>query len=348
MRLLILGGTRFLGRHIVDAAVARGHRVTTFTRGNEPTHVDTAVVPLGGNRDPSIAPGLAPLATGEWDAVIDTSGYVPRIVGASAELLADRTSRYIFVSSMSVYASSDRPGLDESAPRAVLADPATEEVATHYGALKAACEDAVCSRLGTRATIVRPGLIVGPFDPTDRFAYWVARFIQPALLGDRPAEAVVPAPPERPLQFIDARDLGEWLVGLAERDTPGTFNAASERGHFSWGGLVDALTAVARESGLVGAAGIPTARWLDDATLAAHQVSPWTGLPLWLPASEADHAGFLEFDCRRAHAAGLAERALEYTIRDTADWLVERPNEGAWRLVLTAGSERAILGSGRI
>ena len=120
----------------------------------------------------------------------------------------------------------------------------------------------------------RPGLIVGPFDPTDRFAYWVARFLQPALLGDRPPEAVVPAPPERALQFIDARDLGEWLVGLAERDTAGTFNAASERGHFSWGGLVEALTAVARERGLAGPHGIPTPRWLDDATLTAHQVSP--------------------------------------------------------------------------
>ncbi len=171
MRLLVLGGTRFLGRHVVDAALARGDAVTTFTRGRQPNHWGDRVDARTGNRDPAVAPGLAALADGEWDAVVDTSGYVPRIVRASVELLAPRAGRYVFVSSLSVYADTARPGLDESAAVGTLPDPATEEVAKHYGPLKAACERVVSDAFGDRALNVRPGLIVGPHDPTDRFGY---------------------------------------------------------------------------------------------------------------------------------------------------------------------------------
>src|SRR3954462_7541124 len=160
MKLLILGGTRFLGRHLVDAALDRGDDVTIFTRGRQPVPWGSRVTALVGDRDPRIAPGLAALEHGAWDAVVDCSGYVPRVVEASARLLASRVARYIFVSSMSVYAKTERPQMDERTPVAELADPATEQVMEHYGALKAACELAVGRIYGTRATHVRPGLIV--------------------------------------------------------------------------------------------------------------------------------------------------------------------------------------------
>ncbi len=337
MRLLILGGTRFLGRHLVDAALARGHDVTIFTRGRSPVPWPGRVTALMGDRDPRVAPGLAALEGRRFDAVVDCSGYVPRVVEASARLLASRVARYVFVSSLSVYADASRPGLDENAPVAMLADPATEDILPNYGALKAACETAVDRLLGTKATQVRPGLIVGPFDATDRFGYWVARFVHPALLGERPSKAVVPAPPGRPLQFIDARDLAAFIVDLAERDVPGTFNACSARGQWTMGDLVDTLRAVAA-SPLP-----PQPAWIDEATLVDERVAPWVGLPLWLPSSEPDSAGFMEVDCSRATVEGLRTRALRETVADTAAWLAARDNTLAWKQVLGAAAERRIL-----
>ncbi|HSQ82677.1 MAG TPA: NAD-dependent epimerase/dehydratase family protein [Casimicrobiaceae bacterium] len=337
MKLLILGGTRFLGRHLVEAALARGHDVTIFTRGRMPVPWQQRVTALTGDRDPKIAPGLAALEGLDFDAAVDCSGYVPRVVEASARLLASRVARYLFVSSLSVYADVSRPGLDERTPVATLADPATEDILPNYGALKAACETAVAHVFGTRATQVRPGLIVGSFDATDRFGYWVARFVQPALLGDRASRAVVPAPPGRPLQFIDARDLAAFILDLAERDMPGTFNACSARGQWTMGDLVDTLCAVAPAP--------PAPAWIDEATLVAADVAPWVGLPLWLPASEPDSAGFMEMDCSRAEAAGLATRPLRETVADAAAWLASRDNTGAWKQVLGAQAERRILGA---
>jgi len=337
MRLLVLGGTRFLGRHVVAAALARGHAVTTFTRGRTPQPDAPGVTALAGDRDPRLAPGLGALAQGEWDGVVDTSGYLPRIVAAGAALLEARIGRYLFVSSVSVYANADRPGLDESAAVAPLADPDTEDILPHYGALKAACERVLAARLGTRATLVRPGLIVGPFDGTDRFGYWVARFGQPALLGDRPPRAVVPAPPERPVQLIDARDLAVWIVDLLERDAGGTFNACSPAGQWTMGDVVTAASSGARHP--------PLPAWIDESVLAAHGVEPWVGLPLWIPATDHDAAGFMAVDCRRARDAGLRIRPLVQTVEDTAAWLATRDDAGAWRHVLGADKERAILAS---
>ena len=335
MKLLVLGGTRFLGRHVVDAALARGHAVTVFTRGRLPVPWGTRVTALAGDRDPRVGAGLAALGDGAWDAVVDTSGYVPRIVGAAAELLAPRVGRYLFVSSVSVYADASQPGIDEAAPVATLADPATEDVLPNYGALKAACEATVAAHFGARATQVRPGLIVGPFDGTDRFGYWVARFCAPTLLGDRANRAVVPAPGAQPVQVIDARDLAAWMVDLAERDVAGTFNAVSPAGQWSMGALVDALTAAATAP--------PAPAWVDDAPLLRHGVEPWVGLPLWLPATEPDHNGFMAVDGARAKSAGLATRPLAETIADTAAWLSQRDNAGAWQHVLSAQKEREIL-----
>ena len=338
MRILFLGGTKFLGRHAVDAALARGHAVTVFTRGRAPYHWGDAVTALAGDRDPLIPPGLHALRDGPWDAVIDTSGYVPRVVRASAGMLMGRVAQYLFVSSISVYADGGGAGRDESAPTATLDEPSTEEVMKHYGPLKAACEDEVRAVFGNSAIIVRPGLIVGPHDSTDRFGYWVARFRHPELLGNRPPQAVVPAPQSAPVQFIDVRDLAHWMIDLVEAKRGGTFNANSVAGHWTWESMVTALRAKAGAG-----ADAPQAKWIDESLLLAQKVEPWTGLPLWIPSTFADEAGFMEFDCRKAQAAGLRIRSLADTIDATAAWLAARDNGGAWKAVLTAEAEREIL-----
>jgi 2'-hydroxyisoflavone reductase len=337
MRFLVLGGTRFLGRHLVEAAIERGHMVTTFTRGQSPTHEHPAVLPLGGDRDPHKNAGLAALASGTWDAVFDLSGYVPRIVDASAELLEARVRRYVFVSSLSVYADSSQPGTREDAAREALADPGSEDVTAHYGALKAACEDRVVARYGDRATIVRPGLIVGPLDPTDRFAYWVARFTQPNVLGERDAEAAVPAPPGRPIQLIDARDLAHWMVALAERDIGGAFNAVSPAGQWTMANLIDTLLVFGRD----GAGPIPV--WIDLEVLKKSGVEPWIELPLWLPEDDPQFAGFFAADTTRAAETGLVVRPLAATVADTATWLGGKWRPEAWQRVLTVERERRLV-----
>ncbi len=340
MKLLLLGGTRFLGRAVVDAALARGHEVTLFTRGKQPNHWGSAVTMLVGDRDPDVAPGLTALDAGSWDAVIDTCGYVPRIVGASAEKLRDRVGRYLFVSSISVYPEMSQPGMDENAPVGVLDDPATEDIPAHYGPLKAACEEVVRKAFGARATIVRPGLIVGPHDPTDRFGYWVARFAHPRLLGDRGPDAVLPAPPEAWLQIIDVRDLGAWMVKLVDDGAEGTFNACSPSRKWTFGDLVEVAAHAA-------GATAPRALWVDEAVLLEHKVEPWTGLPMWLPSTIPDSIGFAQVDTRRAIAAGLGTRPLADTVAATADWLAQRDNAGAWKIVLGADAERAIAAAAR-
>jgi len=338
MRLLVLGGTRFLGRHLVDAALARGHDVTIFTRVVTPLPRGAAVRHLVGNRDPRLVPGLAALAGGDWDAAIDTSGYVPRCVRAGAEALAGRVGRYAFISSLSVYADASRPGGDENAPVATIGDPLSEDVTAHYGALKALCEEEARAAFGDRALVVRPGLIVGPHDPTDRFAYWVARFRCPDLLGARADAAIVPAPRDRPVQFIDARDLASWLLDAVASGTAGTFDACSPAGMWTMGALVDTLVARGPAAGSA-----PAPAWVDEALLLRHGIEPWTELPLWIPATDAESAGFMDFTCARAIARGLAIRPLAETIDATAAWLGERDNAGAWRRVLSAAKERELL-----
>jgi len=336
VRFLVLGGTKFLGRHLVEAAVERGHTVTTFTRGQAPTHEHAAVLPLGGDRDPRKGNGLAALASGAWDAAFDLSGYVPRIVDASCELLGARVRRYLFVSSVSVYADTSTPGTTEDARRETLADSTSEDVAAHYGALKAACEDRVLARYGERATIVRPGLIVGPYDPTDRFSYWVARFTQPEVLGERDEEAAVPAPAERPIQLVDARDLAAWMVMLAEGDVGGTFNAASPADRWTMNDLVEAATLLRRGDA-------PSPVWIDPDVLRRANIEPWTELPLWLPADDPQYAGFFAIDASRAAAAGLESRPLTATVADTAAWLGGKWRPEAWQKVLTVERERRLV-----
>lgn len=229
VELLILGGTVFLGRHVVDAALAAGHRVTILHRGHSPAHRPGDVEELLADRDG----GLDVLAGRSWDAVVDTSGYVPRVVGDSARRLAGAVDHYVFVSSVSVYADLTG-GVDEDRP--LHEPPDHEDVAAAYGGLKVGCERAVEAALPGRALHVRAGLIVGPHDGTNRFTYWVTRV---AAGG----EVLVPDALDRPVQVVDVRDLAGWMVDAAEDRLTGTLNVMGPRGAVTFGGLLAAARA---------------------------------------------------------------------------------------------------------
>ena len=305
MKLLVIGGTRFLGRHFVEAARGRGHTLTLFNRGRTAPGLFPGIETVTGDRDG----GLGALAGRTWDAVLDPSGYVPRVVRASAAALAGRAGLYAFVSSISVYATPIAPGADESAPLATLADPGTEAITGEtYGALKAACEREAVSVFGERALVVRPGLIGGPHDTTDRFPYWPRRFA-------RGGDVLAPGGPGQPVQVIDARDLASWLLAMIERGAGGTFNATGPAEPVTLGGLLEgAALALGAPSRLV---------WVDEAFLLERGVQPWTELPLWVPPEEG---GLDEVSIQRALAAGLALRPLAETVRDTLAWDLARPD----------------------
>jgi 2'-hydroxyisoflavone reductase len=301
VRLLILGGTKFLGRAASEAALARGHEVTLFNRGRTNPELFPDAEKLRGDRDG----GLAALDGREWDAVIDPSGYVPRVVRASAELLRGAVGHYVYVSSISVYSEPQEPGFDETAPLIELDHPEREDYlgsAEAYGGLKALCEQVVAELYPGAHANVRAGLIVGPHDPTGRFTYWPMRV---ALGG----EVLAPDGPDRQVQIVDVRDLGEWLVRLGEERTNGTFNAVGPAKPLTMGEVLDTCKRV----GGTGAEIV----WVDEAFLLAHEVGVWMELPLWVPREEE---GFQRADVSRAVAAGLRFRPLEGTVRDTLAW----------------------------
>jgi 2'-hydroxyisoflavone reductase len=297
VKLLVLGGTQFLGRAAVETALERGHEVTLFTRGQTNPELFPEAEKLRGDRAADAVPA------GEWDGVIDTSGYVPAIVRRSAEALRNSVRRYLFVSSISVYAGfSEGPAEDSERERLAKDQPDDELMPSYenYGALKALCEDVVSEIYGERALIIRPGLIVGPHDPTGRFTYWPHRVA-------RGGEFVVPGPREQQVQFVDARDLGAWLVDLCERRESGAFNATHPG--VVWRDLVDSCLSV------TGADAQPV--WIDGDWLAEQGVAQWSELPLWL--NDPEVRGMHRADVSRAVAAGLTFRGLEDTIRGTLD-----------------------------
>jgi 2'-hydroxyisoflavone reductase len=300
MKLLVLGGTQFLGRHVVESALARGHEVTIFNRGQTRPELFPGVERRVGDRDG----GLESLVEGAWDAVVDTSGYVPRIVRGSAELLAPRVGRYLFVSSISVYADVSRPGVDEDSPVGQLEEETEEHRGPAYGPLKALCEQAVEEVYGERATIVRPGLIVGPWDPTGRFTYWPARV---AAGGD----VLAPEPRDGAVQVVDVRDLADFIVLLLEGDIAGTFNATGPEEPLQLEEVLEESRRVAgSEARFV---------WAPAAWLVEQGVQPWMELPLWL-GDDPEYAGHSRIDVSRAIQAGLSFRALDRTIADTLEW----------------------------
>jgi 2'-hydroxyisoflavone reductase len=307
MQLLILGGTLFLGRHLVDAALSRGHEVTLFNRGRTAPELFPDVEQLRGDREL----GLGALQGRRWSAVLDTSGYLPRIVRASAAALADVVEHYVFVSSISVYGRFPELGMTERSALAHLPDPDSEDVEQHYGALKAQCERAVEDEMPGRVLVARAGTIVGPHDPKERYSYWVRRL----AAGGR---VLAPAPREQPVQLIDARDLADWLIRGAERRLAGVFNITGPKGPLSLGSLLE------QTSAFTGAAAEIV--WVAEAFLLEHEVEPWDELPLWLaPNANPDFRGMLAVDVQRAPAAGLTHRPLGETVADTLRWLLERP-----------------------
>ena len=303
-RLLVLGGTGFLGPHTVRAATARGFEVTLFNRGRPNPNLFPELEKLRGDRDGD----LEALKGREWDAVLDTSGYVPRVVGQSVDLLADAVQHYVFVSTVSVYASLAAPGVDEDDPVGRLDDSTVEEITGEtYGPLKALCEDRVRDRFGDRCTIVRPGLIVGPGDKTDRFTYWPVRVA-------RGGDVLAPGTPDDPVQFIDVRDLGAWLVHCLGTGLAGTYNATSPPGAVTMGALLDTCRRVAGSDARF--------HWGDAAFLAAQGIQPWSDMPAWAP-SDGDFGGISRVSVARAAREGLVSRPLEETVEATLAWFRE-------------------------
>ena len=304
-RILILGGTSFLGPALVEAARARGDVVTLFNRGKTNPGKFTDLEQLHGDRDGK----LEALAGRKWDVVIDTSGYVPRVVRMSAELLAPAVERYVFVSSISAYDESIPPGSDEGAKIAALADPASEDVRANYGALKAACERAAEAAMPGRVLVVRPGLIVGPGDPTDRFTYWPVRLSEGG-------EILAPGTGEDPIQVIDVRDLGNWMIEMAARRATGTFNAVGPATRTSMRTMLEACQPASGPRGeLV---------WVPAAFLEKEKVEAWSDMPVWIP-SGGPESGMSQVSIARATAAGLRFRPLSGTARDTLAWWNELP-----------------------
>jgi 2'-hydroxyisoflavone reductase len=325
MKLLILGGTVFLGRYLVETALARGHQVTLFNRGQHNPDLYPDVEKLRGDRDG----GLDILRGRRWDAVIDTCGYVPRIVSASAELLAGAVDSYTFISSISVYPTFKEIGIDEGAPVGTLADPAVEEVTGEsYGPLKALCEQAVEQALPGRALNIRPGLIVGPHDPTDRFTYWPHRVAQGG-------EVLAPGRPERHVQIVDVRDLAEWTVRAVEEGRAGVYNATGPDYALTMGRLLDTCREASGSEGRV--------TWVGEDFLAEKAVGPWIELPLWIPESDPDAAGFSDVNCGKAIGVGLAFRDLAETVRATLEWDAARPADREWRAGLKPEREAELL-----
>jgi 2'-hydroxyisoflavone reductase len=284
----LIGGPKFVGRALIDAALAAGHELTLFNRGRTNAELYPEVERIVGDRDG----GLDALGDRKWDAVVDTCGYFPRIVRASARLLRERVGCYAFVSSISVYADLGS-GPDEDSPVATVEDEVTEDLGGdygRYGPLKALCEREVLEAFGERALILRPGLIVGPHDPTGRFTYWPHRLA-------RGGEVLAPAPPERHVQFIDVRDLAEWTIRLLEERRAGVLNATGTG--VAWGELL---------------AGADTT-WATDTFLVEQGVGEWMELPLWI--ADPEMAGLHDTDVSRALATGLRFRPLAETMEAT-------------------------------
>jgi len=326
LKLLIMGGTGFIGPHIVAAAVKRGHTITLFNRGKTHPGLFPDLEKLHGDRKTD----LSALEGRKWDAVVDTAAYIPGDVTRSATLLAPNVGQYLLVSTVSVYAKLDKPGLDESAPLATTTEPDAQKVTNeNYGALKVLCEKAAEAALPGRVCVIRPGLIVGPGDNSDRFTYWPVRVA-------RGGEVLAPDKPGDFVQFIDARDLADFIVLCLERKTFGTFNADAQAGSITIGALLDTCKKVTKSDAQF--------TWVDPKFLEEQKIGPWADLPVWIPA-EGDDAGFGQVSAAKAKAAGLTYTPLADTVNDTLTWFKTEPAEHQAKLKagLTAEREAAAL-----
>lgn len=323
INILIMGGTVFLGRHLGEIARERGHSVTLFNRGNHPD-IAPDIEQLHGDRDGD----LKVVQNRVWDAVIDTSGYVPRIVRKSAKLFAQSTDHYTFISSISVYKDFSKSGLDETTGVGKLGDESIEEVTGDtYGPLKALCESAVKEELPGRSLIVRPGLIVGPYDSTDRFTYWPWRVMKGGKI-------LVPGDLEALIQWIDARDLALWILEMTERKQTGTYHATGPAEPLTLRTFLKSCAATLNPK--------VQFQWAKEDFLLDQGVDYWTEMPLWIPR-KVNMRGFLSVDNSKAIQAGLSFRPVQETIRDTAEWVRSRPSNADWKAGMSAERERELL-----
>ncbi|MFW5714016.1 MAG: epimerase [Brevefilum sp.] len=325
MKVLILGGKRFLGIALVEALLQAGHTPTLFNRGLTNPELFPKVKNIIGEREGD----LSALKRRKWDAVIDTSGFVPRIVKQSAAFLSGRCQSYTFISSISVYKDFKQPDIDENYPLAQLVDPSDEDyTADSYGPLKALCEYEIQQNFDGPVLVFRPGLIVGPNDPTDRFTYWPWR----VSLGGK---ILAPAPPSSSLQFIDVRDLASFIIKSIEKKREGVYNVTGPKKPATFGSLLVAC----REASFSDASFV----WAGEPFLLNEGVSPWTDLPLWVPSSDPGFTGFYNINISKALKANLTFRPLSETVTDTLAWLKTRPESKKLKVGMDIARETELL-----
>lgn len=325
LKILMLGGTGFLGPHTVQYAIDRGHEVTLFNRGRSKENLFPELEKLIGNRDPEVDAGLSALKGRKWDCVIDTSSYVPRIAGASAQLLKGLCDQYLMISTISVYSQFSQLNMDESAAVGTLDDPTVETVdGATYGPLKAYSEQAVTEQFGAGTTILRPGLIVGPRDRTDRYSYWPVR-------ASRGGNMLCPGNGSDLVQYIDVRDLAEFIVHCLEQKTTGIFNTISDSKTETVKDMVDTCIEVSGAD--------TNAVWADTDFLTEQGVRPWADMPVWVP-NAGEMAGLSQIDVSRAFAAGMKIRNRNETALDTLNWFKTLSEERQETLRAGIKSER--------
>jgi len=328
MNILIIGGTKFLGRHLVESALGRRHQVTLFNRGKTNPGLFPQVETILGDREHDIEKFAQ--AGRAWDAVIDVAGYYPRIVRLSATGLERAVGRYVFISSISVYPDStlNKIGIDENDPVGKIEDETIEEITGEsYGPLKALCEKTVLDLYGDRGLVIRPGLIVGPNDPTDRFTYWPVRVA-------RGGEVLAPEKPEVPVQIVDVRDLSDFTIRMIEEKASGIYNATGPDYALTLGAMLEACKQVSGSDA--------TFTWASVEFLKQNNVAEWSDMPVWIP-DNAESAGFSRVDVSKAIKAGLKFRALSETVRDTIAWANTRPADHEWRAGLKPEREQELL-----
>lgn len=324
MDILIIGGTRFVGRALTEIGLARGHNITLFHRGQSNPDIFPEVERILGDRDTD----LANLGERQWDVVIDTCGYIPRHVRASAEYLKDKVKRYVFISTISVYAETTEVGLDENAELATLEDETTEEITGGtYGGLKVLCEQAAEEIMPGRVIQIRPGLIVGPHDTTNRFTYWPIRI-------RKGGDTLVPGDGSMPCQFVDVRDLAEFTIKCIEDDSVGIFSVTGPDNPLTLQQVIETAKSVTdSDANFI---------YVDEAWLQEKEVGPWMEMPLWIP----DDSGkaMMQVSIQRALNAGLTIRPLEETIRDTLAWYDDiKGDEKEWPAGMKPEKEAELL-----
>jgi len=300
----VLGGTRFLGRHIIEALAQRGHAVVAFHRGQTQCELPASVQERFGDRNGD----LRAVETEEWDAIVDVAAGEPEQVRRSREL---KTKRYVFVSTVNVYDDLSQPNTYESARTIESYDAADE--ARAYGGKKAACERLVLERFSQTSIVLRPGLIIGKWDPTGRFTYWCERVM-------RGGSYLAPKPQERPVQLVDAADIARFTEHALVADLFGIYNVVGPRNPTTMKDVLDTCTQVANERGAPSAQAV----WVEPAFLIDHGVQEWIDMPLWL--IDPAYAGILQVSNAAALAAGFEYRSLTETVHSILDWTGSTPN----------------------